>query len=107
MSERIDQPYQPPAGQPYGGPSAAPTRKKRRVFLWVFLAIQVLFVVWLIAGLTDSTDPCANETEFKDACQAGAQLGTGIGIALIFGLWLFVDLLLGVIYGVYRLAKRT
>ena len=29
---------------------AAPPRKKRRVFLWVFLAIQVLFIVWIIAG---------------------------------------------------------
>ena len=27
-----------------------PARKRKRVFWWVFLGIQILFLVWVIAG---------------------------------------------------------
>ncbi len=108
VSERIEQSY--PAGQPHGGPPTAPAKKKRRIFLWVFLAVQLLFIVWIISGLTTANDPVtAADCGSLDleTCRQAGNVGTGIGIALIFGLWLFVDLLLGVIYGIYRLAKRS
>lgn len=31
---------------------AAPRRKRGRVFPWIFLALQVIFVIWLIAGIS-------------------------------------------------------
>jgi hypothetical protein len=46
----------PPQG--YAHPATRPPRKKRRVFLWVFLSIQALFILWLVVGLaTTHTGP--------------------------------------------------
>lgn len=90
-------------------PTAQPSRpkKKRRIFMWVFLAIQVLFIVWLIGGGISASDTSDCVGVNADACEAGTAIGTGIGIALILGLWCIVDLLLGVGYAVYRLARRN
>lgn len=74
----------------------AQPRKRRRIFMWVFLAVQALFLVWVIAGIGTGAD---NTTDAEN-------VGTGIGVALIIGLWFFVDLFLGVAYGVYRLARH-
>lgn len=43
----------------YDYQQATPTpRKKRRVFLWVFLVIQVLFLIWIIAGAASGNPLC-------------------------------------------------
>ena len=85
---------------------AAP-RRKRRVFLWVFLAVQLLFIVWIIAGIASggTADDCGSLD--AETCQAAADVGTGLGVFLIIVFWMVVDFFLAVIYGVYRLAKRT
>lgn len=78
----------PPVG------TAVPPQKKRRIFLGafvaIFIAIQALFVLWLVTGIRGA----ANEDE-------------GIVALLILSLWFVVDALLGGVYGVYRLVKRT
>jgi hypothetical protein len=82
---------------------ASKPKKKRHVFRWVFLAIQVLFLVWIIAGASGNSDNCAGEVgDALDACQAGTAVGTGIGIALIIGLWVAVDIILGITYLIVR-----
>lgn len=73
----------PPVG------AAAPPQKKHRIFLWVFLAIQALFILWLVTGIRGA----ANEDE-------------GVVAILILTLLFFVDAIMGVVYGVYRLAKK-
>ena len=40
-------------------PSLAVPRKRKRVFMWFFLAVQALFVVWLIAGANSSVERAA------------------------------------------------
>jgi hypothetical protein len=97
--------------------------KRHRVFLWVFLAIQVIFIIWLIAG-TASTGgginasvvaQCHSQAVGMGMTQAqcvsylggAAKAGTGIGAALIVIVWVVVDFLLALIYGIYRLARRT
>jgi hypothetical protein len=115
----------PPGWQP--APPVRP-RKKRRVFLWVFLAIQALFVVWLVAGLA-TTHTGATQAQLTSACyhhnwwplyksQAdcvthfGALMndagntGKALGAGLIVLFWVVVDIILGISYGVYRLATR-
>lgn len=85
-----------------------PEKKKRRIFLWVFLVVQALFIVWIISGaMTASGQPEDCEGLSAETCNAASDVGTGIGVALIIGLWMVVDFFLAVIYGVYRLAKRT
>ena len=113
------QPYaeQWPPQQAY---QPAPPRRRRRVFLWVFLAIQVLFVIWVIAGLaggsgihSEAVAYChAHPDQYLPFSQCvsdyggGAKAGTAIGAGLIIVLWAVADIILGVSYGVWRLARR-
>ena len=82
-------------------------KKRHRVFLWFFLAVQAIFIIWIIAGAASgggtATD-CQGLTQQE--CEAAEGIGTGIGVALIVVIWMVVDFFLAVIYGIYRLAKR-
>ena len=101
--------------------------KRHRVFLWIFLAVQVAFIIWLIAGGTTHTGPSSAEIaslcgngkwsplySSYGACVAdtgkllgsAGDVGKGIGIGLIVIIWVIVDFLLAVTYGIYRLARR-
>lgn len=85
---------------------AVAPRKKRRIFLWVFLAVQALFIIWLIAGGSSASDTSDCVGQYADACKTGTAVGTGIGIFLILALWCIVDFLLAVGYVIYRVARR-
>jgi hypothetical protein len=102
--------------------------KRRKVFLWVFLAIQAAFLIWLITGSTSSTAPTAAQlaqfcgngawqgvfTSYADCVKHGAvglteagDLGKGLGLATIVIVWVVVDFLVGLTYGIYRLTRRS
>ena len=92
MSTNTSPPTQEPP--PYGpgsymsilhvrGPKPPP-RKRNRVFLWVFLAIQAIFLGWVIyAGMSAPQN--------------------GLGIQM--GLWVLTDVILGVIYLIRQLPR--
>lgn len=90
----------PPSGRS-AAQQQAPVKTKRHIFRWVFLAIQVLFLVWIITGVTAEGPACAPNLS-AEACQAAQGIGTGIGVALIIGLWIAVDLILGITYLIFR-----
>lgn len=119
------EPYQPQYAQP---PAPAP-RKKRRVFMWIFLAIQVIFIIWIIAGLASKTpgpsaaqqaaQQCANggwqglfksqadcQQHYAVALNDAGNAGKGLGVAVIVITWVILDFFLGLGYGIYRLASR-
>ncbi|TDD90465.1 hypothetical protein E1293_03535 [Actinomadura darangshiensis] len=73
---------------------APPAKHRHRVFPWVFLAVQIGFLIWIIAGVND----CNGDS----ACQVGSTIGVG----LIIALWVAVDIILGFTYLVFRLFKR-
>jgi len=87
--------YQQPA-------ETAPQKPKKRIFRWFFLAIQVLFLVWIIAGGNSANDNVDCGTLSAQACSDAAAVGTGIGIALIVILWVIVDIILGITYLIFR-----
>jgi hypothetical protein len=112
-----------------GQPPQYPPRRKRRVFLWVFLAIQALFIIWIITGAasnapgpstaTQAAQQCANggwqglfhsqadcQKHYAVALNDATDTGKGLGVALIVVCWLVVDSFLGIGYGVYKLASR-
>lgn len=109
--------YQDPAWQ---SQFARPPRKRRRVFPWVFLAIQVLFIIWVIAGAasggsihSDAAAYChAHPNQYIPFSQCvsdyggGAKAGAAIGVGLVVVLWAVVDIILGISYGIWRLARR-
>ncbi|MFE9338443.1 hypothetical protein [Streptomyces sp. NPDC007063] len=97
-----------PPDQPPDEPKAP--KRKHRVFLWVFLAVQMAFLIWAIAGgMSGSGTPeeCRGLTgaELQD-CKDAADVGTTIGVGLIIALWAAVDFILLATYIVYRLSKR-
>ena len=106
-------------------------RRKKRVFMWVFLVVQLLFITWIIVGLatTGHTEPSAAQMDRYCAPGSGSVLGLyhsradcmnhyshvlsdaagagrGLGIAVVVLAWVVVDFLLAVPYAIYRLARR-
>jgi hypothetical protein len=100
----------PPQGQGWGvqypqQPPAQPPkpRKKRRVFMWFILGVNVLFLWWILEGAGSNADNCAGEVgQALEDCQAATNIGTGIGIIFIIFLWAMVDVILGVLHIVTR-----
>jgi hypothetical protein len=82
--------------------------KKLRPLSWVIIAVNILFVVWLIGGLGSAVkDSCAGETgDQLTACQAGTAIGAGIGGFMILFLWVMVDIILLVIFLVTKKKNR-
>lgn len=83
-------------------------KKKRKIFVWFFLAVQLLFIIWVIAGAmtaNGSQGDCGGNLA-ADTCNSAHDAGTAIGVILVIVFWCIVDFLLAVGYAVYRLAKR-
>ena len=75
----------PPTQQPPSYGPGQPPRKRHRVFLWVFLAIQVIFLIWVIsAGVSAPQN----------------------GVDLEVELWVLTDVIIGVIYLICQLPRR-
>lgn len=91
-------------------PPPPPARKGHRVFLWSFLAIQVIFIAWVVAGLASGSgtaEACSGLTgDSLKVCEDTDALGTTIGVGLIVGIWLATDFIVAVMYAMYRLAAR-
>lgn len=91
------------------GTGEPPVRKRKRLFMWFFLAVQALFLIWIIAGASSSTTAksCANLTgQALKTCQDASHVGTGIGVFLIIIFWVIVDILLTLVWAVVRLSSR-
>ncbi|MDR7086595.1 hypothetical protein J2X11_001434 [Aeromicrobium panaciterrae] len=100
--------FQADVGPLVGQATSEPKKKKKRVFLWVFMAVQVLFIVWVVGGAsTGSGNPSDCGSLDLETCNAASDVGTSIGVALIVAFWVVVDFLMAVVYGVYRLARRN
>lgn len=104
--------------------------KRKRIFLWVFLGIQALFIIWLITGLASiHTGVSPHAAEVVKFCKNGGwqalyksyqdcltsyahdltnagNTGKGLGAAAVVLIWVVVDFFLGLGYGIYRLARR-
>ena len=89
--------------------------------MWVFFAIQLIFLIWVIAGGTSTGGSIHSSTvaychahpnaylSYQDCLNSysgGAKVGTTLGVAFIILFWFVTDVILGVCYGVYRLATR-
>lgn len=57
----------------------APVKKRKRVGMWVFLAVQVVFLIWLIAGASSGTNANDCSGLSHTDCQSASDAGTAIG----------------------------
>jgi hypothetical protein len=81
---------------------------KWRPFSWVILIINILFLIWVIAGIASSSGtPKDCGTLSAADCNNAQAVGTGIGVAIIIVFWAFVDVILGVLWLVTRPRGKT
>jgi hypothetical protein len=64
-----------------------------KLFKWTFILFNLIMAWWLIEGMSAATK--AMEATTSGAEHAGAAVGTGLGAAIIIGLWVFGDIILG------------
>ena len=64
------------------------------LFKWVFIAFNVLMAIWFIFGMGAATEGMEGMSEAE---QAGTAIGAGIGGALILGIWVCGDIILGLV----------
>lgn len=89
-------------------PEPAAPNRKRRVFLWVFVSVNIFFLVMVFAGaMSGNGQPADCGTLDAETCNTASDAGTAIGVGLLIGLWFFVDLFLGLVYAVVALARRS
>jgi len=72
-------------------------RKAKRGFFgklvkWGFVAFNILMAIWLVGGMGAATE---GMEAMSEAERAGAAIGTGLGAALILGIWVVGDIILG------------
>jgi predicted small secreted protein len=70
--------------------------------MWVILAINVLFLVWLISALGSSSTCDGMTRDQLSGCQTVEGIGKGIVFFVILLLWALVDVILGVVFLVTR-----
>src|SRR5438105_11943872 len=51
-----------------------PRKKRKRIFMWTFLAIQALFLIWIIAGIA-SVHPEPTASDIANLCGNGQWQG--------------------------------
>jgi len=100
-------------------------RKRRRVFMWTFLAIQAAFVAWMLsvvfastgASPADIAQTCGNHAWYplwKSYSDCAAHSGVvaahdvakGLALTMQIGLWVAVDVILGIGRLVVVFARR-
>jgi hypothetical protein len=76
---------------------------KWRPFTWIILAINVLFLIWVITAIAGASDtPADCGTLSAEDCEAAEAVGTAIGTGIIVFFWVAVDVVLGIIWLVTR-----
>lgn len=101
--------------------------KRRKIFLWFFLALQLGMIAWIIIAAHTKDGPTSAEiaqfcgngawqglfSSYNDCVQHGAvgiqaanSAGKGLAVSVLVIAWVIVDFLLAVFYGIYRLATR-
>ncbi|MFC8096892.1 hypothetical protein [Streptomyces sp. NPDC057301] len=69
-----------------------------------------MFLIWVIAGAASGSgtpEECQGLTgDSLKSCEDAGDIGTTIGVGLVIAFWAAIDVILGVTYAVYRLARR-
>lgn len=65
-----------------------------KLIKWIFIGFNLLMLFWLISGMMGASEVVSSAS--SDAEQAGAAIGTGIGMFLIFTVWAIGDIILGI-----------
>lgn len=85
---------------------SGPPGRKRRVFPWVFLAIQAVFAAGLVAAARHAaTAACPHDPIPGWQCGSAREAGAAVGAGVALLAWAAVDMILAAGYLVWRLAR--
>jgi hypothetical protein len=77
-----------------------------RKMTWVLVLFTVLMGAWIASAL-GSQPACPPDVANCDAYRAGATVGQGVGVALLFGIWFIGFIILSIIWFMTRPARRV
>lgn len=103
------QPPQQPHAPGYGQP-VQQSRNGRVIFMWAFLAVQAMFLAWMIHALIATHDAAANcqgQSLIQSVCADVTNAAGGIAISLIAKFWAGADIIMGITYAVVRSSWRA
>lgn len=64
-----------------------------KLMKWIFIGFNILMIVWVIAGFSAASD--SMQSTVNEAEQAGAAIGTTIGMGMLMIFWVLGDIILG------------
>jgi len=67
------------------------------VLTWVILTFNALMLVGLIVGVNSASDK-GKDCGTSEACQAGNDIGTALGVGAVLFVWVAGAIILGVIW---------
>ena len=70
-----------------------PVKRKVRVLTWVILAVNAVFLVWLIAETIHIRNTTCDHADLS--CDPPKAVGGGVGTIMIITLWFAADVILG------------
>jgi len=76
-----------------------------RKMTWVIVLFTVVMAVWIGAGVTSST-ACPPGTTNCEAYQVGANIGQGLAVTALLGVWLIGFLVLSIVWFMTKPARR-
>lgn len=79
--------------------------------MWIFLAIQVLFIIMLISGIAHSASTvhgCHADQYLSAAdCRNATEAGSTIGVFIVVFFWAAVGVILGISRWVYKSTRKA
>jgi hypothetical protein len=63
-----------------------------KLIKYSFIGFNILMAIWLVVGMGASTE---GMEAMSEAEKAGTAIGAGLGMTIIFGIWVFGDIVLG------------
>jgi hypothetical protein len=96
--------------QKWTTPTPTPTApaKPKRWFMWTFLAVQVIFILWITIGIDNAKNAGENCIGLDaQTCHDAATTGAVIGFSLVLAIWAAVDIILGITYAIIRANRRS
>ena len=82
-------------------------RPRRRWGRWVFLAVQVLMLIWVISAGASAGHPTNCGVLDHQTCVSADNAGHGIAVVLLIFLWAALDVIIGVTVLIMRKVRTT
>jgi len=66
-----------------------------KIIKYCFIGFNILMLIWFITGMGEAADTAS--AAHSEAEQAGAAIGTGLGAMMLLLIWVFGDIVLGLL----------